>query len=291
MRILIIGANGQLGSEFRALSSTKEDWTFLLTDVEELDATDYTKLDEYCEQNQPNFIINCAAYTAVDIAETDADMAKLINEKVPKYLGRVAKKYDVKVIHVSTDYVFDGTSCKPYEENDLVGPSSVYGRTKLNGEIALVKENSKSIIIRTSWLYSVYGKNFVKTMLKLGEEREELSVIVDQVGTPTHAGDLAKAILAIMEQANENWKSGIYHYANEGVCSWYDFAKQIHEIGGIECKVQAISTLNYPTPAKRPAYSVMSKEKIKRVFNIEVPYWRDSLKECIKQLRNNQNTN
>ncbi|MFV0555225.1 MAG: dTDP-4-dehydrorhamnose reductase [Mangrovibacterium sp.] len=283
-KILIIGSNGQLGSEIKSLSGLETDFEFLFTDVQELDATDFQALQLYCEENKPDFIVNCAAYTAVDIAETDVDLAKLINVSIPKYIGRVAKATKTRVIHISTDYVFDGMSYLPYVEDDLVGPNSVYGKTKLNGEIALIKEESKAIIIRTSWLYSSFGKNFVKTMIKLGEEREQLSVIADQVGTPTYARDLAEAIIAIIKQAEDNWQPGIYHYSNEGVASWYDFAKQIHELGNISCTVYPISTEDYPTPAKRPSYSILNKSKIKNTFGITIPYWRDSLKSCLNTL-------
>ncbi|MFV0366624.1 MAG: dTDP-4-dehydrorhamnose reductase [Mangrovibacterium sp.] len=285
MKILVIGSNGQLGSELKSLSTQECNYEFLFTDVQELDATDFHALSEYCVNNKPDFIVNCAAYTAVDIAETEIDLAKLINVSIPKYIGRVAKANQAKVIHVSTDYVFDGTAYLPYVEDDLVGPNSVYGKTKLNGEIALFKEDSKSVIIRTSWLYSTYGKNFVKTMLKLGEERDELRVIADQVGTPTYAADLAQVIMEIIKQADSNWQPGIYHYSNEGVASWYDFAKQIHEIGQITCKVSPIATEDYPTPAQRPAYSILDKTKIKKTYGIEIPYWRDSLKSCIDILK------
>ncbi|PTN06326.1 dTDP-4-dehydrorhamnose reductase [Mangrovibacterium marinum] len=288
MKVLITGANGQLGSEIKARSEQFPGIDFLLTDVDELDLTDFEAVRAFIEEHKPSFIINCAAYTAVDVAETDVELASLINTKVPAFLGKLATAIDAKVVHVSTDYVFDGTACTPYEEADLVDPDSVYGKTKLNGEIALVKENPKAIIIRTSWLYSSYGKNFAKTMIKLGIERDELKVVVDQVGTPTYAGDLADAILMIIDKAladAASWKGGIYHFSNEGVCSWYDFAKAIHEIYGIDCNVRPISTDEYPTPAKRPAYSVLCKKKIKRNYGITIPYWRDSLKDCIAQLK------
>lgn len=288
MKVLVTGANGQLGSEIKRRSIGLHGLEFLFTDVAELDLTDFEAVKSYCEQEQPSFIINCAAYTAVDVAETDAELAELINTKVPAYLGKIGKAIGAKVIHISTDYVFDGLACAPYSETDLVDPDSVYGKTKLNGEIALVKEDASSIIIRTSWLYSPFGKNFVKTMIRLGEDRDELKVVCDQVGTPTHAGDLAGAILTILEQTSASadaWKPGIYHYSNEGVCSWYDFAKAIHELAGIGCKVYPISTEEYPTPAKRPAYSVLNKAKIKRNYGIEIPYWRDSLKACVAELK------
>ncbi len=286
MKILVTGANGQLGSELQARASEFPEIDFLFTDVNDLDLADFDAVENYCIENKPAVIINCAAYTAVDVAETDKDLATLINTKVPAFLGRVAKETSAKVIHVSTDYVFDGLSYQPYVETDLVDPDSVYGKTKLNGEIALVKELPSAIIMRTSWLYSTYGKNFVKTMIRLGEERDQLKVVADQVGTPTYAADLADAILTVVskyQQDSSVWKAGIYHYSNEGVCSWYDFAKAIHEFAGIECNVIAIPTEEYPTPAKRPPYSVLNKAKIKRNYGISVPYWRDSLKLCIQK--------
>ena len=288
MKVLITGANGQLGSEIRARAVNFPQLQFLFTDVGELDLTDFDAVAAFCEREKPSFLINCAAYTAVDVAESDAELAGLINTRVPAFLGRIGKTVNCKVIHVSTDYVFDGLACVPYAETDLVDPDSVYGKTKLNGEIALVKEDAAAMIIRTSWLYSAYGKNFVKTMMRLGEERDDLKVVCDQVGTPTYAGDLADAILTVIQQTSEKeeaWKAGIYHYSNEGVCSWYDFAKAIHEISGISCNVHPITTEEYPTPAKRPAYSVLNKSKIKRNFNITIPYWRDSLKICIQELK------
>ena len=289
MKILVTGAEGQLGSEIRSIAEQYPDFNFLFTDINELDLTDHQALESFVKKSSPDYIINCAAYTAVDIAEEDVELAKLLNTKVPGQLGTLATQYNCKVIHVSTDYVFDGTAYLPYTENDLVNPESVYGKTKLNGEIALLKESTSAMVIRTSWLYSGYGKNFVKTMIKLGEERDELKVVFDQVGTPTYAGDLARAILTIILKTSRNeleWKPGIYHYTNEGVCSWYDFAKAIHEISGIQCNVHPIISEEYPTPAKRPPYSVLNKSKIKRIFELEIPYWRDSLNKCINELKN-----
>ncbi len=289
MKILVTGANGQLGSEIRNRSVRYSGFDFIFTDIDELDITDFAAVDNLCQREKPDFLINCAAYTAVDVAESDDELAELLNTKVPSYLGKIGKQHQCRVIHISTDYVFDGTNCLPYDEVDLVGPDSVYGKTKLNGEIALLKEDASAIIIRTSWLYSAFGNNFVKTMIRLGQERDELKVVYDQIGTPTYAGDLAETILTIISKtaADEScWKAGIYHYTNEGVCSWYDFAKAIHEIYGISCNVHPVSTEEYPLPAKRPAYSVLSKSKIKRIFGIEIPYWRDSLKMCVNNLKN-----
>ncbi len=288
MKILVTGANGQLGSEIRERSVQFPAFRFIFTDINELDITDWKAVDAFLAKESPDFLINCAAYTAVDVAETDEELAELLNTKVPAWLGKLGKQRNSKVIHISTDYVFDGTSCVPYTENDLVNPESVYGKTKLNGEIALVKENPAAIIIRTAWLYSPYGNNFVKTMIRLGLERDELKVVFDQVGTPTYAGDLAQAILTIISKTadqHSEWKPGIYHYSNEGVCSWYDFAKAIHEIHGIHCNVRPVTTDEYPTPAKRPAYSVLNKSKIKRIFDLEIPYWKDSLKNCIGKIK------
>lgn len=286
MKILVTGANGQLGSEIVSRAPEFPEIEFLFTDVAELDLGNFDAVRKYCLDHNPAVIINCAAYTAVDVAETDKDLAALINTKVPAFLGKTAKEIGARLIHISTDYVFDGLSYQPYVETDLVDPDSVYGKTKLNGEIALVKELPGAIIIRTSWLYSSHGKNFVKTMIKLGEDRDQLKVVADQVGTPTYAGDLADAILSILKkyvETPESWKAGIYHYSNEGVCSWFDFAKSIHEIAGIDCKVIAIPTEEYPTAARRPQYSVLNKAKIKRNYGLEIPYWRDSLKLCIQK--------
>ncbi len=289
VKILVTGSDGQLGSEIRRLADRFHDFQFLFTDISELDLTDQAALAQFVGQEKPDYIINCAAYTAVDIAEQDTELAALINTKVPAQLGKQANAIGARVIHISTDYVFDGTSFLPYTENDLVNPESIYGKSKLNGEIALLKEVPSAMVIRTSWLYSSHGKNFVKTMVKLGEDRDELRVVCDQVGTPTYAGDLAEAILTIISKTENRvstWKPGIYHYSNEGVCSWYDFAKAIHELYGINCLVHPIPSEEYPTPAARPQYSVLNKSKIKRIFGVEIPYWRDSLKKCITELKN-----
>ncbi len=288
MKILVTGADGQLGSAIRDLADQFKHIQFILTDINELDLTDSEAVTAFVNHERPDYIINCAAYTAVDIAEKESDLAKLINTKVPATLARLSKTVNARLVHVSTDYVFDGTTYVPYVEEDLVNPESVYGRSKLNGEIAVLKEAPSSLIIRTSWLYSAYGKNFVKTMIKLGEERDELKVVYDQVGTPTYAGDLALAILTIIDRTSKEecvWKPGIYHYSNEGVCSWYDFAKAIHELSGVTCQVRPISTDEYPSVAVRPPYSVLNKSKIKRIFGIQIPYWRDSLQQCILELK------
>ena len=278
--ILVTGSNGQLGSEIKVLSSNSDD-TLFFTDADELDITDKKAIESFIETNQIDVIINCAAYTAVDKAEEDEELADKVNHLAVKYLAEVSKDKGIKLIHVSTDYVFDGKNYKPYVEDDATNPPSVYGKTKLDGEKALLVVAPKnSIIIRTSWVYSSFGANFVKTMLKFGKEREELRIIYDQVGTPTYARDLAKAILDILPQLDSE-KPEIYHYSNEGVLSWYDFAKEIMKMAKIECDVVPIETHEYPLPAPRPHYSLLNKRKIKKTFNITIPFWKDSLSECL----------
>ncbi len=284
MNILIIGSNGQLGSEFRNLDEQYKNYELFFTSRDELDILEKSKIVEYIEKNNIDVIVNCTGYTAVDKAEEEAEQADLVNHIAVGYLAKIAKKKDISLIHISTDYVFNGKNYKPYNESDEVLPNSVYGRTKLDGEKILLKINpSNSIIIRTSWVYSSFGANFVKTMLKLGREREELGVIYDQVGTPTYAYDLAKTILDIIPHL-ENKTVEIYNFSNEGVLSWYDFAKEIMKMAKIDCKINPIETYEYPTPAMRPHYSVLNKSKIKQKFNIEIPYWKDSLDKCLKIL-------
>ena len=285
--ILVTGAYGQLGNEVRILSANYPEYNFLFTDVDSLDITDKNELIDFVTGNDIRYIINCAAYTAVDKAEDDAELCEKINATAVKNLGLAAAEAGAGIIHVSTDYVFDGTSCRPYTEDMPTKPCSVYGKTKLKGEKNLLKACPNAIIIRTAWLYSPFGNNFVKTMIKLGSERESLNVIFDQVGTPTYALDLAEAILKAMDQTidTDHEKGGVYHFSNEGVCSWYDFTIKIHEIAGIKtCKVNPIETKDYPTKAARPHYSVLNKSKIKQTFNISIPHWEESLKNCIKEL-------
>ena len=285
--ILVTGAYGQLGNEVRILSANYPEYNFLFTDVDSLDITDKNELIDFVTGNDIRYIINCAAYTAVDKAEDDAELCEKINATAVKNLGLAAAEAGAGIIHVSTDYVFDGTSCRPYTEDMPTKPCSVYGKTKLKGEKNLLKTCPNAIIIRTAWLYSPFGNNFVKTMIKLGSERESLNVIFDQVGTPTYALDLADAILKAMDQTidTDHEKGGVYHFSNEGVCSWYDFTIKIHEIAGIKtCKVNPIETKDYPTKAARPHYSVLNKSKIKQTFNISIPHWEESLKNCIKEL-------
>ena len=279
--ILVTGSNGQVGSEINKLSS-KYDYNFFFTDRNILDITNEQNIKDFIETNNINTIINCAAYTAVDKAEEDKLNADLVNRKAVKKLAKISKDKDIKLIHISTDYVFDGKNFKPYCEEQQTKPNSVYGQTKLDGENEMIKINpNNSIIIRTSWVYSSFGANFVKTMLRLGKERDELGVIFDQVGTPTYAKDLAKAILDILSKI-DNKKVEIYNYSNEGVLSWYDFSKEIMKMAKIECQINPIETFQYPTPASRPHYSLLNKSKIKKEFDIIIPYWKDSLDECLK---------
>lgn len=287
MKILVTGAYGQLGNELKFLSEDFPQWQFLFTDADTLDITNEPAVEICFQQKRPDFVINCAAYTAVDKAETDAGTAEKINATAPKYLARHAQKRGTKIIHISTDYVFDGTACTPYSETDAVNPQGVYGATKLRGEQNCRTENPESIIIRTSWLYSTFGNNFVKTMLRLSNEREKINVVFDQIGTPTYAADLASTILSIIQAAEnkaEKFIPGIYHYSNEGVASWYDFAKAVFEISGVTCQIFPVLSDQFPTPAKRPNYSVLNKAKIRTNFGIEIPYWRDSLEVCLDKL-------
>lgn len=283
--VLVTGTNGQLGSEIKKISASFFNvFNFFYTDKEDLDITKIEAIDFFVKEFKIDSIINCAAYTAVDTAEDTTELADLINHKGVKNLGEIAKLYQLKLVHISTDYVFNGKACIPYNVNELTDPQSVYGTTKLAGEKVLQDLNlTNTIIIRTAWVYSEFGANFVKTMLRLGSERTQLNVIYDQIGSPTYALDLAQTILKILPKI-VNSKVEVYHYTNEGVCSWYDFAKAIFEITQIECKVAAIPTSAYPTKAKRPHFSVLDKEKIKNEFNVEIPYWRDSLKQCLKRI-------
>jgi len=280
VNILITGVNGQLGSEIRALS-LNYNYNYYFTTKDELDITNINEIEEFVQSHSITNIINCGAYTAVDKAESDIKIADKINHLGVKYLAQISKKYNISLIHISTDYVFDGKNYKPYIEDDKTNPNSVYGKTKLDGENAIKHINPKnSIIIRTSWVYSSYGNNFVKTMLKLGRERDSLNVIFDQVGTPTYARDLAKVILDILPQIKSD-KVEIYNYSNEGVLSWYNFAKEIMKMAKIDCEISPIETKDYPTPASRPHYSLLNKSKIKKDFNIEIPFWKDSLNDCL----------
>ena len=289
--ILVTGANGQLGNELRELSVLYPDFTFTFIGRSELDLSNSAAIQAWFHDKLFDVIINCAAYTAVDKAESEQALAKAINTTAVDTLARIAKEKAIALIHISTDYVFDGKNFKPYSETDPTDPQAIYGQTKLDGELAMLAINpANSIIIRTSWVYSSFGNNFVKTMLRLGKEREELGVIYDQVGTPTSARDLAQAILSIIQhpKLSAQKETAIYHFSNEGVCSWYDFALAIFELSDIHCTVKPIETLDYPTPAKRPHYSLLNKAKIKNTFEITIPYWKDSLQACLDVLKGNK---
>ena len=282
MKILITGCNGQLGNEMQLLEKENPQHTYFNTDVAELDITNQAAIEAYVEEHQIDGIVNCAAYTAVDKAEENESLCQLLNAEAPAYLAHAMGKRGGWMIQISTDYVFDGTKHTPYVENDETCPNSVYGKTKLVGELNVQKLCERSMIIRTAWLYSTFGNNFVKTMIRLGNEKPELGVIFDQIGTPTYARDLA---VCIMTAINQGVKPGIYHFSNEGVISWYDFTKAIHRIAGItSCHVRPLHTAEYPTPAARPHYSVLDKTKVKQTYGIEVPYWEESLCECIERL-------
>jgi len=275
--ILITGANGQLGTDLRNISGNYPDYRFFFTDVTELDITIPDAVNTFFVNNKIKTVINCAAYTAVDKAESDRLTAMLVNATAVGHLADACLNADATLIHISTDYVYDGNSNRPYSEDHLTAPASVYGRTKLAGENAALN-NPKTVIIRTSWLYSAYGNNFVKTMLRLGKERETLNVVFDQTGTPTYSADLAQTIMDIVKaEEHGNLKTGIFHYSNEGVCSWYDFAHEIMQQAGLKCAVRPIETKDYPAPAPRPHYSVLNKTKIKTEYGIEIPHWKDSL--------------
>ena len=281
--ILITGSHGQLGSEMLQAAAGFPAFSFLYTDVEDLDICDKNALNDFVKTNHVNIIVNCAAYTAVDKAEDDIALCYKINSDAVRNIGEVANENGIKVVHISTDYVFDGTNHIPYIEDQPVCPSSVYGKSKLAGEQALMDSCEHAVIIRTAWLYSSFGNNFVKTMMKLGTERDSLNVIFDQIGTPTYAADLANTILQVL--SHTNFVPGIYHFSDEGVCSWYDFTKSIHRIAGITCDVRPIETKDYPVRTPRPHYSVLNKAKLKAVYGITIPHWEESLERCIGILK------
>lgn len=281
--ILVTGANGQLGNEMRVLSAENKEYDYFFTDVAELDICNKEAVMAFVKENNINVIVNCAAYTAVDKAEDNAELCMKLNCDAVGYLAEAATANDAEFIQISTDYVFDGTNHLPYKESDPTCPNSVYGVTKLAGEAKATTYCKKTMIIRTAWLYSTFGNNFVKTMIRLGKERETLGVVFDQIGSPTNARDLARAIFAAIDKGIV---PGIYHFSNEGVCSWYDFTKSIHRIAGITtCKVNPLHTDEYPAKAPRPHYSVLDKSKIKRTYGIAIPHWEESLEECIKDLK------
>lgn len=282
MNILITGCNGQLGNEIQLLEKENPQHQWFNTDVQELDITNVDAVRLFVQEHQIDGIVNCAAYTAVDKAEDNEELCTKLNAEAPAYLAKAIGDRGGWMIQISTDYVFDGSKHTPYVEDDDTCPNSVYGRTKLVGELNVQKLCERSMVIRTAWLYSTFGNNFVKTMIRLGHEKSELGVIFDQIGTPTYARDLAVCIMTAITQGVQ---PGIYHFSNEGVISWYDFTKAIHRIAGItSCHVRPLHTSEYPTPAARPHYSVLDKTKMKQTYGIEVPYWEDSLRECIERL-------
>ncbi len=284
MNILITGCNGQLGNEMQLLEKENPQHAYFNTDVAELDITDEAAINRFVDDNEIDGIVNCAAYTAVDRAEENQELCRKLNTIAPGYLAAAVEKRGGWMIQISTDYVFDGTNHTPYTEDEPTCPNSVYGETKLEGEQAAQKGCKRTMIIRTAWLYSTFGNNFVKTMIRLGKEKPELGVIFDQIGTPTYARDLAVAIFAAI---NQGVVPGVYHFSNEGVISWYDFTKAIHRIAGITtCHVRPLHTAEYPTPANRPHYSVLDKTKIKQTYSLEIPYWEESLEVCVRKLLN-----
>jgi len=285
INILVTGANGQLGKEISNIASNYTKYKFFFTDIDELDITKATEIGSYLNQQNISFIINCAAYTAVDKAEEDYEKAYKINVTGPENLKNEALKKNIPFIHISTDYVFDGKNYKPYIESDKTNPQGVYAKTKLQGE-ERIYDYKKCLIIRTSWLYSIYGNNFVKTIIRIAQEKPEITVVVDQIGNPTNAADLALAILKITNKIlkKEVEEYGIFHYSNEGVCSWFDFAKAIVDFSKIDTKVIAVNSNKFPRPAPRPFYSVLDKDKIKKKYGLLIPFWRNSLKDCITKL-------
>ena len=284
MNIIITGANGQLGNELRILSTQYPDNHFIFTDIEELDITNKDAFENFIESNPCDVLINAAAYTAVDKAETEKEKAFEINVNAVKNIALVSQKYNFFPIHISTDYVFDGMNFKPYNEEDITNPVSFYGQTKLEGEKEFLQTVEQGVIIRTSWLYSSFGNNFVKTMLRLSSERPFIQVVFDQIGSPTYAADLAEVVLKIAFNHQKINTTEIYHFSNEGVASWFDLAKEIMQYIHANTEIQPIETKDYPTPAKRPFYSVFNKQKIKKDFNLYIPYWKDSLYRCLDKI-------
>ena len=283
MKILVTGANGQLGNELKNVLEAQMPGVTTYVDIQDLDLTDADAVKAFMQRGHFTHVVNCAAYTAVDRAEEESGLCAAVNIDAVSNLARHAEELGYRIIHISTDYVFDGTAHTPYSESAKVNPCSQYGATKRKGETALLALAPESIIIRTAWLYSPYGKNFVKTMLRLGQEKPEISVVADQIGTPTYAADLAAAIVTILQAPQ--WVEGIFHFTDEGVASWYDFTVAIHRIAGVKgCKVRPIPTSDYPTPAARPSYSVLDKSRIKATYGIEIPHWEESLARCIERI-------
>ncbi len=285
-KILVTGANGQLGNEIRSLSASHPEYEFRFTDIDELDITNIDALNSFCNQFQADFIINCAAYNEVDKIEEDDTLALKINEMAVKNLALAANDINAFLVHISTDYVFSGDKSSPYTEEDKPDPISKYAKSKHKGELAVLNEAKRAAIIRTSWLYSAFGNNFVKTIIKQSTIKDELKIVYDQVGTPTYAGDLAETIMELLNKSNRIKNVEIFNFADEGVASWYDFATAIVEINDIVCKIKAVRTDEYSLPAKRPFYSVMDKSKIKNFLNIVIPHWITSLEYCIAEINN-----
>lgn len=283
--ILVTGANGQLGNELQILSKSYSGHNFIFTSRDDLDITDSATLNNFFGLHELHFCINCAAYTAVDQAEKEVNKAFEVNADAVETIAKTCRKHNTTLIHISTDFVFDGTKNKPYHENDKPHAINCYGQTKLGGEEKAMEMNPRTVIFRTSWLYSTFGNNFLKSMVRLGQERDRLGVVFDQTGTPTYARDLAGAILQIIASVELEGKYGIYHYSNEGVATWYDFAWEIMHLAKIDCHVSPIETREYPTPAKRPPYSVLNKSKIKKQFGLEIPHWKESLYNCLKVMK------
>jgi dTDP-4-dehydrorhamnose reductase len=287
--ILVTGSTGQLGQSIQSINADHFEYEFIFVNRQQLDLSNEKSIAGFFEHNTFDIVVNCAAHTAVDKAESEPELANQINHLAVQQLAHIVKRHRAKLIHISTDYVFSGKGYRPYSETDEVSPDGVYGTTKFQGEQAIQQTlKTNAVIIRTSWVYSEYGNNFVKTMLKLGEDRDSLNVIFDQVGTPTYAKDLAKAIMSIIQSQAFNqadFKTNVVHFSNEGVCSWYDFAKTIFELTNIQCIVNPIETKDYRTPAERPYYSVLNKAKIKRTYNLAIPYWKDGIKQCLTALR------
>lgn len=281
-KIIVTGSKGQLGSELNELSINYPEYKFAFCDKDTLDISDENAVNIFFSKHEPDFVINCAAYTAVDLAEKERELAMLINANAVGVLAKAAASINCKFIHISTDYVFDGNANEPYGTSATTNPVNYYGLTKLEGEKQAINNNPNSIIIRTSWVYSAYGKNFVKTMLRLMNEREGLGVVADQYGSPTYAADLAQAIMHII--VSNNYKTGIYHYANSGIINWHQFAEAIKDISGSNCTVNAITTADYPTPAARPKYSAFDTSKIVEVYKLIIPQWRQSLEICLAKL-------
>ena len=283
MNILVTGANGQVGQELQVIANDFAAYNCYWVDRAELDITNQAAVNDFFAANALDYCINCAAYTAVDKAETDQENAHAVNVLGVQYLAEACAQHQVKMLHISTDYVYHNSQNTPFVEVDITNPQGVYAQTKLEGDLAALKYNPKSLVLRTSWVYSSFGHNFVKTMIKLGTDRDKLTIIFDQIGSPTYARDIAITLLHIVSKGTDKWGE-VYHYSNEGVCSWYDFAQAIFELKNIDCHTLPIETKDYPTPAKRPHFSLLNKAKIKADFYLEIPYWRDSLKVCLELL-------